>query len=191
VPPIAASDLAAAYLSEIATCLGALRDRQVGVIGEAAKACADVIARGSHIHAFLISHFPCHQAGAPGDLGFMRRLDITHGETPDLAELQDVLQSGDLFFFLGYYRRPVPAYELARRRGCRIVEVITGTDEAATDESALSWPVPDYVIEPGWPYTDALVTLPGYDIRILPASGIVQTAIYWTILAGITQHLNR
>jgi len=191
VPPIAASDLATAYLSEIATCLGALRDRQVGVIGEAAKACAEVIARNGRIHAFLISHFPCHQAGAPGDPGFMRRLDIIHGETPDLTELHEILRPGDLFFFLGYYRRPVPAYELAHRRGCRIVEVITGTDEALTDESALSGPVPDYVIEPGWPYTDALVPLSGYDIRILPASGIVQTAIYWTVIAEITQHLNR
>jgi hypothetical protein len=121
----------------------------------------------------------------------MRRLDIIHGETPDLTELHEILRPGDLFFFLGYYRRPVPAYELAHRRGCRIVEVITGTDEALTDESALSGPVPDYVIEPGWPYTDALVPLSGYDIRILPASGIVQTAIYWTVIAEITQHLNR
>lgn len=186
VPPIAAGELAAAYLDEIGACLRAVRDREVATIGEVADACAEVMARGRDIWAFLISHFPCHQAGAPGDPGFMRRLSILHGETPDLAELEKLLQPGDLFFFLGYYRRPVSAYELARRRGCPIVEVIAGTDKA---ESA--GPLPDYVIQPGWPYRDALVAVPGYDISILPASGIMQTAVYWGVVAEIAARSTR
>ena len=36
-------------------------------------------------------------------------------------------------------------------------------------------------INPAWPLTDGCVTVPGYDIPILPASGVVQAAIYWTI----------
>ncbi len=116
----------------------------------------------------------------------MQRLDVVRGETPDLSELDEVLRPGDLFFMLGYYRRPAAAYELARRRGCRIVEVITGTDEADP-----SGPTPDFAIRPGWPYRDALVQVPGYDIPILPASGIMQTAIYWAVVAEIAVRVGR
>ena len=182
VPPIEADELGTAYLSEIAGCLRTVRDRQIEAVDQIADTCAEVIHRGNRIQAFLISHFPCHQAGAPGDPGFMHRLAIVHGETPDLAELEEVLQPGDLFLFLGYYRRPVAAYEVARRRQCRIVEVITGTDDA--DPAGA---LPDYVIRPGWRYTDALVAVPGYDICVLPASGIMQPAIYWAIVAEIAR----
>ena len=38
-------------------------------------------------------------------------------------------------------------------------------------------------IDPAWPLTDGCVTVPGYDIPILPASGVIQAAIYWTIVS--------
>lgn len=33
----------------------------------------------------------------------------------------------------------------------------------------------------GWPLTDACVRVPGYDVPILPASGVFQAAIYWAL----------
>ena len=36
-------------------------------------------------------------------------------------------------------------------------------------------------LDPAWPFADGCVTVPGYDVPILPASGVVQAAIYWTI----------
>ena len=36
-------------------------------------------------------------------------------------------------------------------------------------------------VDPAWPLSDGCVTVPGYDVPILPASGVVQAAIYWTI----------
>ncbi len=36
-------------------------------------------------------------------------------------------------------------------------------------------------IAPAWPLADGCVKVPGYDVPILPASGVVQAAIYWTI----------
>jgi hypothetical protein len=38
-------------------------------------------------------------------------------------------------------------------------------------------------LDPGWPLTDGCVRVPGYDVPILPASGVIQAAIYWTIAA--------
>jgi len=174
VSPLSAGMIGSTYLDKIKDCLGAGRD---GEIAQVARACAQVWKNGNGIQAFLVSHFPIHQAGAPGDPGFMKPLEVFKGEIPDETELEDKLHPGDLFFFLGYYRRPARAYEIVRARKCQIVEIITGTDD-----SVLEGPEPDYVIHPGWHYTDSLVTVPGYDVRILPASGILQTAIYWAVV---------
>ena len=114
----------------------------------------------------------------------MTPLETFTGETPDVAELERKLGPGDLFFFLGYYRRPTAAYEVARRRQCTIVEVITGADEPAAAGHD-----PDYIVDPGWRYTDSLVDVPGYDVRILPASGILQAAVYWSVIGQITEWL--
>ncbi|MYF93088.1 MAG: hypothetical protein F4184_13670 [Gemmatimonadetes bacterium] len=71
-----------------------------------------------------------------------------------------------------------------RRSGARIVEVITG-------DGLDGPPQPDYVIRPKWPFGDAVTRVPRYDVEILPSSGIVQTAIYWAVVASIWQALSR
>lgn len=183
VPPIPAGQLGSSYLDKISGSLAKLLG-EVTALVHTAEACVEVLSNEKRIHAFLISHFPVHQAGAPGDPGYMTPLETFTGETPDLAELESKLEPGDLFFFLGYYRRPAQAYEIARDRGCKIVGIITGADEPAA-----SGPAPDHFIHPGWHYTDSLVDVPGYDVRILPASGILQSAVYWSVVGGITERL--
>jgi len=155
-----------------------LRDEELQAIQEVARACLRVKNHDKKILAFLVSHFPVYQAGAPGDPGFIERLEIAGGEVPTIRRLQQSIRHGDLYFFLGYYRRPVEAYQAARKAGAEIVEVITGADG-----SDLPDPQPDYRIRPMWPYGDALVPVPGYDVKILPASGIVQSAIFWAVNA--------
>jgi hypothetical protein len=180
VPPLPCTTLANSYLEAIEACLCRIREGELDAIGAVARACGDGLRAGRQIHAFLISHFPVHQAGAPGDPRVMHPLAVIKGETPDESELIGKLRPGDLFFFLGYYRRPARAYEIARARNCQIIEVITGTDAEVLDG-----PEPDFVIHPGWHYTDSLVPVPGYDVRILPASGILQAAVYWAVVGEI------
>jgi hypothetical protein len=170
------------YLDAIGAILCALIEEEAGAIDRVGAVCAQVLNAGRVIHAGMISHFPVYQHGAPGDPLYMRRLARLDGESPSVAELERELQFGDLFFFLGYYRRPTQAYQVARRAGARIVEVITGD---GLDGS----PQPDYVIRPKWPFGDAVTRVAGYDVEILPSSGIVQAAIYWAVVAAIWQNL--
>ena len=51
-------------------------------------------------------------------------------------------------------------------------------------------PQPDYVIRPRWPFGDAVTRVSGYDVEILPSSGIVQAAIYWAVVASVWQALS-
>ena len=182
VPAIPPGQVGGDYLDAIGAILRALIEEEARAIERVGAACAQVLNDGRVIHAGMISHFPVHQHGAPGDPLYMRRLGALDGESPSVAELERELQSGDLFFFLGYYRRPTQAYRAARRAGARIVEVITGD---GSDDP----PQPDHVIRPKWPFGDAVTRVPGYDVEILPSSGIVQAAIYWAVVASIWQAL--
>ena len=178
IPPLTPGHLGSAYLDRLSNILHTLAKRETAAIEQVARAGTTALRQGHRICAFLISHFPVHQWGAPGDPPLMHKLSQVHGETPSTEELERELQQGDLFFFLGYYNRPREAYALAHERGAIIAEIITGPP---TDAG----PAPDLIIRPGWPYGDALVTVPQYDIEILPASGIVQTAIYWAVVGTL------
>jgi hypothetical protein len=182
VPAIPPGQVGGEYLDAIGEILRALIEEEARAIERVGAVCAQVLNNGRIIHAGMISHFPVHQHGAPGDPLYMRRLGALDGESPSVAELERELQLGDLFFFLGYYRRPTQAYQVARRAGARIVEVITG-------DGLDGQPPPDYVIRPKWPFGDAVTRVPGYDVEILPSSGIVQAAIYWAVVASIWQEL--
>jgi len=177
VPP---GKLGRNYLIRLGEIFETLRDKETRNINEVAFACTRVKKEGHQIYAYLIPHFPIYQSGAPGDPKFMVPLEEIHGETPSQKELAAKLQPGDLFFFLGYARRPGVAYQLARKKGATTVEIITGMGE-----KNLPGPEPAYVIYPHWPYYDALVTVPEYDIPVLPSSGIVQTSIYWAVLGSM------
>ncbi len=187
VPAIPPGRLGADYLDRMGAILRALIEEEAEAIKRAGSVCAEVLEAGGRIHAGLISHFPMYQLGAPGDPLYMRPLAPLQGESPQVAELEEKLRPGDLFFFLGYYRRPVDAYAAARRAGARIVEVITGD---GTDDPPAPALAPDHVIRPKWPFGDAVTPVPGYDVEILPGSGIVQAAIYWAVVASIWRALS-
>jgi hypothetical protein len=188
VPAIQSGLLGVSYLQAINGILDALIDEETISIDTAAKLCAQVLKAGRVVYAGMISHFPMHQNGAPGDPLHMQRLAPLDAESPSVPELETKLQQGDLFFFLGYYRRPVAAYRAARQAGAFIVEVITGdgSDDGNDDGNGLQ---PDHIIRPRWPFGDALISVPRYDVQILPSSGIVQAAIYWAVLGSIAQAL--
>ena len=38
-------------------------------------------------------------------------------------------------------------------------------------------------LNPQWPLADACVEIPGYDVPALPESGVVNAALYWSIVA--------
>ena len=182
VPAIPPRQLGESYIRAINEILQALIDEETTSIESAAKLCAQVLRNGRVVYAGMISHFPMHQHGAPGDPLLMKRLAPLDAESPSLPELRAKLHHGDLFFFLGYYRRPVEAYQVARQAGATVIEVITGDGSEAGGE-----PPPDCVIKPKWPFGDALISVPGYDVEILPGSGIVQAAIYWAVVGSIAQ----
>ena len=77
---------------------------------------------------------------------------------------------------LGYHAPPQLSIDAAHMRRSKLLY----TSVARADDDRA-----DYIlyIDPHWPITDACVAVPGYDVLALPQSGVMQAAIYWTLVA--------
>jgi hypothetical protein len=81
----------------------------------------------------------------------------------------------DFVFYLGYQFAPQKLLDEAKTTGVKLVYSDVQPGRPAEPSENILY------IDPGWPLSDGCVRVPGYDIPILPASGVVQAAIYWTI----------
>ena len=92
-------------------------------------------------------------------------------------DLLDPNHPPELVLYIGYQFAPKRLLEQAKALGVKLV--YSDVQPAQPSEAASNI----LYIKPGWPLADGCVTVPGYDVPILPASGVVQAAIYWTIAA--------
>src|SRR5690606_25059311 len=91
--------------------------------------------------------------------------------------LTEGLHKGDVVLFLQYQVFPYSYTSQLQAQG--IQSIITSAqqplDHWATDADI------DY-INPFWKVQDAVADVPGYDIDILPISGIMQSVVYWQLV---------
>jgi hypothetical protein len=97
--------------------------------------------------------------------GEIRRFEGTPLTTP--AQFQTVF---------GYREAPQLAIDASQLRHTKLL--YTSVERARDDKA-------DYIlyIDPHWPAADACVTISGYDVPALPQSGVMQAAIYWSLIA--------
>ena len=89
--------------------------------------------------------------------------------------LEIACAKGDLIVHVGYQHPPDDLLRLARKCGARVVYVSLRSDRDFTRDKSVIW------IDPMWDWPDACVPLEGYDIPILPASGVINASIAWEI----------
>ena len=78
---------------------------------------------------------------------------------------------------LGYQFAPQKLLDQAKALGVKLV--YSDVQPAQPPELASNI----LYLDPAWPLADGCVTVTGYDVPILPASGVVQAALYWTIVS--------
>lgn len=111
-----------------------------------------------------------------------------HGQDPRTIHVCDFVRAparedrellgpnpSEFMLYLGYQYAPQKLLEEAIRKGVKLVYSDVQPGQPAEPSDNILY------IAPAWPLTDGCVSVPGYDIPILPASGVVQAAIYWTI----------
>jgi uncharacterized phosphosugar-binding protein len=170
IPPFAAGILGKEYLDQIQHRLARIQQTEMPKMDHAAEWWR----KAKSSTALVTGHmFPAGHGQDP------RTIHVCDFVRAPAREDKDLLGANppDFVFYLGYQFAPQKL--LAQAKATRVKLVYTDVQPGQPPEPS------DNIlyIAPTWPLTDACVNVPGYDIPILPASGVVQAAIYWTIVS--------
>ncbi len=98
-------------------------------------------------------------------------------------QLQSQLQQGGYLVFIGYVGVYSDLWREVRRAGATAAWIVS---PLPSEVDFAQWS--DLVIDQHWSIGDCAVQAPGYDVRILPPSGIAQLFIYETMLRAAGTH---
>jgi hypothetical protein len=168
IKPIPAEVLGREYLHQIERMLGKIGDSQMPKILRASKWWGQATSATTLVTGHM---FPTH-AQDPRSLPLCSFAAVPAWEDKDRL---DASHPPPFVLCLGYQFAPRKLVDQAKAMGVRLV--YSDVQPAQPPEPANNI----LYIDPAWPLADGCVTISGYDIPILPASGVVQAAIYWTI----------
>jgi len=94
------------------------------------------------------------------------------------AELRTSGAAGDAVFVIWYHEMPMPLLDAAREKGLRSI-VVAGQNPFAPLDPKLA----DVYIDPQWVVGDAIGEVPGYDIKILPPSAVLNGLLFYAVIA--------
>ncbi len=164
------------YLARLANCMRKLRATQTALFAQAGRSAAETLRRGNTVWLASIGHLPPSQPQqVPEDeLPFK----ILPGVQPD--RVPELVQPGDLVLYIGYYEPFGPWVEQVHEAGAKIVTVVSGTPQRSAAAMGA-----DINICGCWPWGDTLVEFlpPRTDVTMLPPSGVIQSAVFWMLLA--------
>lgn len=169
--PIESGRLGKEYLDEITKAISQIKATQMDKLKEAASLAAKAINSNKKAFVALMGHMPPRVPGGYGDPGIFVTRDFS----------DDELRSGDFLALIEYIDVPKERLNKIKAKGVRSVwiGVPMGDD--------LETPGLDLFIDPFWRFGDAVVKIPGYDVKVLPPSGVIQSMIYWLLLAETAQ----
>ncbi len=170
IEPVHAQVLGLAYLDRIERMLAKLEQAQIPKIREAAAWWSEA----SSAKILVTGHmFPQHaQDPRAPKFGATSFAAVAAWEDKDLLEPD---HPSGFVLYLGYQFAPRKLLDQAKATGLKLVYSDVEPSQPAEPASNILY------IDPGWPLADGCVTLPGYDVPILPSSGVVQAAIYWSV----------
>jgi hypothetical protein len=172
IKPVASGVLGREYLYQVQRMLAKIYETQMPKILQAAKWWSEVPKASAR--TLVTGHmFPRHAQ----DLRTFQMSDFAAVPAGENKELLDTGHPPAFVLCLGYQFAPQKLVDQAKALGVKLV--YSDVQPAQPPEPASNI----LYIDPAWPLADGCVTVPGYDVPILPASGVVQAAIYWTILS--------
>ncbi|MEN6547907.1 MAG: hypothetical protein ABFE07_17865 [Armatimonadia bacterium] len=176
VAPVRAGLLGREYLAKVANSLRSLKTTQAEGFAQAGKLALETERAGHVVWYASLGHLLPELPGLPGDPNLARPLTVD----AKLEKLAEQVKAGDLILYVGYYEPYGPWVEKAHELGAKIVTVVSGTPERRAEDMGA-----DINIKGCWAFGDAVVEVPGYDIKMLPPSGVVQAAAYYMLMAQI------
>jgi hypothetical protein len=168
IKPIRAGLLGRDYLDHIDQMLKKINETQMPNLLEAAKWWGQATSAVTLVSGHM---FPRH-AQDPRSLTLGSITAVPAWEDKDLL---DASHAPQFVLYLGYQFAPKKLIAQAKGLGVRLVYSDVQPAEPPEPTGNILY------IDPAWPLADGCVAVPGYDVPILPASGVAQAAIYWTI----------
>ena len=206
------SPVANAYLDELCNRLTALKVHAAGPIAAAAKAVVDA-ARGDHLvyvfgtgHSHMLAEEVHYRAGGlalavpilastimlhEGAVA-STKMERAEGVSGPILERYGITRNDVLFVVSnsGVNAAPLEAARFGRKVGCAVVAItsLAYSTKTANGGERLA-DLADIVIDNGVPPGDAVVALPGTELRTGPASTTVGTAIINPVFAQAAHRL--
>jgi len=174
--PIPPGTLGTQYLDDLMRRLAVLNKEESEHIAAAARLAREAIAAGHAVYWSGIGHALVGHARRIAATGRIQVLN--DGWNPLNPKLQ--LRPGDLVLFIGYDDPSAAPADAVKKAGAELVWSLT---DYKMKSNAI--PAGQIFINQRWELGDAVVTVPGYDIRILPPSGILAETILGMILADL------
>jgi len=173
VPPCAPGVLAGRYADTVIAMLHRIEKEERAQLDKAGTWVREAKKSGKQLFMYSMGHLFPDEVGKTdiGKLfqsaGWNAGFRVPHPE--------DNYHEGDLAVHLCYQHPTDALLRKARPADARVVYVSLYADRDFTKDDGVIW------IDPMWNWADACVPLEGYDIPVLPASGVVNGAIAWEI----------
>jgi hypothetical protein len=165
--PLPAGGLARAYLEYVAKMLREIQEHELGTILKVGQEMARRAAESRPATLMVLGHLMPHAVSAESKS--FHYLDFKN----ESKNLQNLLGQDGYFVWIGYVAVPLDLWLAVRRAGATAAWIVSPLP-AEVDFRQFG----DVVINQRWPIGDGAVDVPGYDVRILPPSGIAQLFIY-------------
>ncbi|HOX40073.1 MAG TPA: hypothetical protein PL033_18975 [Candidatus Brocadiia bacterium] len=173
VPPVEVGFIAHRYVEAVSAMLHRIEKEQRDNIDRAGGWCREAKTGGKRLYMYSMGHlFPDE----------IERTDI--GKTFKSAvwnsgfrhpKPDDPYGDGDVAIHIGYQHPPNVLLGRARAKGTKVVYVSLRSERNFVADNGVVW------IDPMWDWPDACVPIAGYDVPLLPASGVVNGAVAWEI----------
>ena len=174
VPPVAPGEIGKSYIAAVSRMLLRIETEERGLLDRAGEWARQAQSKKKRAFMYGQGHFMPSEI-AETEIGTLFETSSWNAgfvRTPP----RESYEQDDLVVCVGYQHPP--SYLLAKARAAKanVAYVTVLGDRDYVNDSGVVW------IDPMWRWADACVSLDGYDIPILPPSGIVNGAIAWEIL---------
>jgi uncharacterized phosphosugar-binding protein len=175
-----AGQLGGQFLREAGRSLQALHDSEMPHIRQAAAQAMAARSSGGKLWVYLQGHTMLHLMGYPGD---PRWFEAIHRDWA--AMRKDVtIGKGDFILCVGYdqvFDGKGFADFAQRARAAGATLAWSFTDYRLEQVQAV--PAGEVLINQHWAKGDAVAEIPNYDIKCLPASGVIGEGVLWMVHA--------
>lgn len=173
VPAVEPGVLGKQYLTAIVRAVTGLQtqEKQLAAAGAAVR---QTVAAGHTVFHVNLGHFEPAQLLPEGFGAPLTVLPRTQAE----ADLRAKAMKGDTALIVWYTEMPTALLQAARDAGAASICVVASNPAAPLDTR-----LADTFLDPQWVFGDAAVEIPGYDVKGLPPSGVLNSLVFYTVLA--------